>query len=422
MRVLAVGGERDVPVPDDIARDYLLLALRLDQRIPGLVDAYFGPAELKAQVDMEQLRPPERLIADAAELLARLETEVSDPARRAWLRVQLVALETHARSLAGAGLPYLEHVQRCFDSTPVRRGDPVFQAIAAELDDVVPGQGDLAARLTAWDQALTVPVERLSAVVDWLVGVARERARPLFGLPEGESLSVSLVTDQPWSGYNWYDGGLRSRVDVNIDLPVRATALIGLVAHETYPGHHLEHAWHEAALVEEDRRLEASILMINTPECFISEGLAEVGRRFVVPPETEVDLLGETFDRAGLAASTGSGRAQAEVAVAIGRARQALRATSVDAALMLHVDGRPPEDVATWLRTVGLQAPDRAQKSLEFLQDPLWRTYAFVYTEGAELLERWLDAVPPSDQVARFRRLLVDQVTPSGIVAEVGAS
>ena len=57
----AVGGLRDVPVPDPIARDYLLLALRLDQHIPGLVDGYFGPADLKAQVDIEQLRPPARL-------------------------------------------------------------------------------------------------------------------------------------------------------------------------------------------------------------------------------------------------------------------------------------------------------------------------------------------------------------------------
>ena len=50
----AVGGTRTVPAPDAVARDYLLLGLRLDQRIPGLVDGYFGPADLKATVDIEQ--------------------------------------------------------------------------------------------------------------------------------------------------------------------------------------------------------------------------------------------------------------------------------------------------------------------------------------------------------------------------------
>src|SRR5512144_1739021 len=112
--VAAVGGIRTVPAPDPIARDYLLLALRLDQRIPGLVDGYFGPAELKARVDTEQLRPPARLRDDAAALRARLAADVEDAQRREWLDGQLLALETQAAALAGAELPYLEHVARCF--------------------------------------------------------------------------------------------------------------------------------------------------------------------------------------------------------------------------------------------------------------------------------------------------------------------
>ncbi len=76
-RLPAVGGGRTVPAPDPIARDYILLGLRLDQHIPGLVDGYFGPAELKATVDLEQVRSPARLRDDAAELRGRLGTEVA---------------------------------------------------------------------------------------------------------------------------------------------------------------------------------------------------------------------------------------------------------------------------------------------------------------------------------------------------------
>ena len=54
---VAVGGQRRVPIPDAVAHDYLLLGLRLDQHVPGLVDGYFGPAELKARADIEELRP-----------------------------------------------------------------------------------------------------------------------------------------------------------------------------------------------------------------------------------------------------------------------------------------------------------------------------------------------------------------------------
>jgi hypothetical protein len=82
---VAVGGQRRVPVPDPVAHDYLLLALRLDQHIPGLVDGFYGPAELKAQADVEDLRQPARLVEDAARLLERIAGEVAEPARRDWL-------------------------------------------------------------------------------------------------------------------------------------------------------------------------------------------------------------------------------------------------------------------------------------------------------------------------------------------------
>ena len=97
--VPAVGGTRAVPPPDPVARDYILLALRLDQQIPGLVDGYFGPADLKAQVDTGQMRSPAHLRADAEALRDRLASEVAEPDRRAWLDVQLTALETQAAAL-----------------------------------------------------------------------------------------------------------------------------------------------------------------------------------------------------------------------------------------------------------------------------------------------------------------------------------
>ena len=75
----AVGGQRQVPVPDPIAHDYLLLALRLDQHIPGLVDGFFGPAELKARADTEELRSPGRLADEASRLLERIAGVIPEP-------------------------------------------------------------------------------------------------------------------------------------------------------------------------------------------------------------------------------------------------------------------------------------------------------------------------------------------------------
>ena len=422
--VLAVGGTRRVPEPDPIARDYLLLALRLDQHVPGLVDGYFGPADLKARVETEQLRPPAGLADDAAMLIARLPDEVEDDRRRDWLNAQVVALKTQASALAGDALPYADHVARCFAWAPERRSEGQFDAAAADLERLVPGDEPLADRLAAWDARFEIPVERLPAVVDWLVERFRERAERLFGLPEGESLRVSFVSGQPWSGYNWYDGGLRSRVDINTDLPVRAFDLLHTVAHETFPGHHLEHAWKESDLVDALGRLEASILLINTPECLISEGLADVGRGFASPLEEDADLLIELYERAGLglAADPRTARDAAERTVAMAPPRRRLSETRVNAALMRHADGASHEETLGYLTRVGRFAPHVAAKRLEFIEHPLWRTYVFVYHEGEALLRHWLSAVPEAKRAARFGRLLHEQLTPTAIAAESAAT
>ena len=41
---------------DDIGRRYLTLALQLDRHLEGVVDAYFGPEELKAEVEAGEPR------------------------------------------------------------------------------------------------------------------------------------------------------------------------------------------------------------------------------------------------------------------------------------------------------------------------------------------------------------------------------
>ena len=411
-----------MPAPDPIAADYILLGLRLDQLAPGVVDAYYGPAELKARVDLEQVPAAERLRADAAALIERVDREVDDETRRGWLTAQAVALEAGARALGGDPLPYLEHVERAMGFAPKRLDDGLFDAAADVIDGLLPGPGSLDERLRAWDRSLEVPNDRLPEVVDWLQSTFRARAARDFGLPEREGVTVSFVRDQPWSAYNWYDGGRRSRIDVNLDLPVRAPSLIPTIAHETYPGHHLEQAWKEADLVDGAGRLEASILLINTPESPISEGLADVGTTFASPLGERAELLVELFERAGMAvADDGAGaREIAARAVALAGPRETLRAAQGNAAMRRHTDGASHAEVFGYLRETGRLSPESAAKALEFIEHPLWRTYAFVYADGAELLERWIQAAPAPQRVGRFGRLLHEQITPGRLLAELG--
>ena len=153
---VAVGGHRRIPVPDPVAHDYLLLGLRLEQHVPGLVDGFYGPAELKARTDIEELRAPSRLVEDADRLLERIAAEVREPDRRDWLTAQVDALRVHADGLAGRRLPYLEHVERCFAWAPVRRDEANDRPISAR-PSLIGHSGVLISRIDAsrWPWAST---------------------------------------------------------------------------------------------------------------------------------------------------------------------------------------------------------------------------------------------------------------------------
>ena len=175
---------------------------------------------------------------------------------------------------------------------------------------------------------------------------------------------------------------------MNTDLPIRAPDLVHLAAHEAYPGHHLEHAWKEADLVERRGRLEASVLMINTPECLLSEGLADLGHEIVSPAATEPDLLVELFRRAGLpiAEDPVASREAAERAVALAAAAAPAPGVAGQRLADAPRRRRSHDEVLRWLIEVGpVRTRCRGQAARVHRASAL-AAYVFVYHEGEALL------------------------------------
>ena len=193
----AVGGARTVPAPDPVARDYIApRRCGSTSTSPGSSTATSGRPTSRPRSTWSSSDRPPRCATTPPRCAPASPTEVDEPDRRDWLDAQLVALETQAAALAGDALPYLEHVDALLR---VRAAAPATTPSSTrprrELDELLPGDGPLADRLAAWDARFEIPVERLPAVVDWLVGaVPSDAPRRLFGLPDGEDLRVSLVT------------------------------------------------------------------------------------------------------------------------------------------------------------------------------------------------------------------------------------
>ena len=328
---------------------YLTLGLRLGRHIDGLVDAYYGPPERAAAVAAEALHPPAQLVGEARGLLAAIDAgamldssvgaaggEGAASARRHWLRAQVLGLLTTARRLAGEPIGYADEVEACYGIRPSRVDESVLEAAHRRLDEVLPGSGPLADRLVAWRESHAVPVAMLQPAMSSLADDLRERTRSLFGLPDGEHVEFELVSGQPWSGFNYYLGDLRSRVAVNTDLPVLSTGLAHLVAHESYPGHHTEHTRKEVGLVRRRHWWEESIFLVGTPQCLLAEGLADLGLEVVMGRRPEETVAGH-LRPLGI-------RYDTEVVAAVSEAGEALGAVRQNAAFRLHEDGADRRD------------------------------------------------------------------------------
>jgi len=409
---------------DEIGRAYLLLALSLERHFEGFVDAYFGPPELKAQVQAGEPRPLDALAGDARRLVAAVEagdyepsesrsvSGADDPQRRDFLWRQARAMAAVVRNLSGPQLGFVEEVELYFDITPEMTDEAVFSAAQAELDRLLPGgaigsTNRLHDRLVAWRKRLELAPDRILPVFELARQETQRRTWALFDLPDGEELSLHLVKDRPWAAYNWYLGGYRSRIDINTDLPVRASSAVPLLAHEAYAGHHTEHAVKEAVLYRAQNRAEHCIQLLLAPECVLSEGVAD-------------SALGLIWDRADRAAflrdelypAAGLPDVDVGVQMQIERAAEALRHVDGNAALLLHRDGRPPDEVQRYVERWSLRMPQEAAQIMRFIQNPLFRSYIFNYAMGKALLAPLL-AGPAA--VANFRRLLSEPFTPTQI-------
>ncbi|GEL19543.1 hypothetical protein PA7_33800 [Pseudonocardia asaccharolytica DSM 44247 = NBRC 16224] len=389
-----------------LVRDYLLLGLRLDRLLPGIVDSYTGDSALRRHA-AGLLPDPVELLRTARRLSAELPDAGLDPGRQRFLAAQLTAVECAARRLAGHDIGFVEEVHACYDVV-IGPGEPDdYRAVHRELDELLPGAGSLAERLGAFRRREAVGPERLGAAADALSEALRERTRAWLALPADEAVTFELVTDQPWSGLNRHLGDFRSHVTINTDAALRAAQLVQLIAHETYPGHHTQRCRAHAASGQPPER---GMFLVGTPQSLLSEGAADLGLHVLVGPgwgSWSATVLAEV----GVHTEGELGERVEDALAKLARVRQ-------DAALLLHDRRGSAEDALAHLQRWLLTPEARARQLLRFLVHPLWRTYTTTYVEGVALLRPWLRR-PGAGPLVRYRRLLDDPLVPASIRGEL---
>jgi hypothetical protein len=279
---------------DDVSETYVKLVLAVGIHEPSYVDAYYGPAEWRA--DVEHTRPTvPQIRTDAQRLLARVralppaEDELG-ALRQRYLIKQLTALLARLDMIEGRRLRFDDESRALYDAQAPVVAESRFESVLQRIDRLVPGTGPLTVRIEKLRQAVLIPRERLDSVLTRAVAECRERTRRHIALPEGERFTIEYVKDKPWGGYNWYQGNYRSVIQVNTDLPTFIDRAIDLACHEGYPGHHVQGLLLEKQLVHGRGWTEFTVIPLYGPLSLIAEGSANYGIELAFPGDERVEF------------------------------------------------------------------------------------------------------------------------------------
>ena len=405
---------------DDMARDYLALQLAIGEKDPGYIDAYFGPEDLKAVAEDESAETSLAQLQDrVAELDDHLAATVAAPdsqeaERVRHLRNMLGAAAVRLRMLQGETLSFQDEAEGLFGVRPelvdLATLDPILARIEALLPRDDENGATLGERVNAFRDRFIIPDDRLSDVIDAAVAECRRRTLDHVELPAGERFDLSLVTDKPWGGFNYYQGDYRSVIEINTDLPTRLDRAVEVGCHEAYPGHHVYSTLLERERVERLGQIEYTVMPLYSPKAIIAEGSADYGVKLAFPGDEQI-----IFERDVLAPLAGLDTADIADYYALGEATRDLGPAYYTIAAG-YLDGtRSREQTIADLMRYQLQSRERAEQSLRFLDT--YRSYVINYDLGREIVGDYVET-EGDDQETRWRRflhLLTAAVVPSDL-------
>jgi hypothetical protein len=398
------------PALDLAAESYVRLVLALGERDSDSLDSYHGPPawQVEARARRAALVDIQTAAASLAELLAS-STAGGDERRRMFLVRQLRAVVTRIDILRGRRPPFAEETRALFGVDMRGEDDTAAVSVRAEIDRLLPGRGDLTARYAVFDRKFLIAPDRLGPVLARAIQGCRAATRAHVSLPAAERVDVEYVGDLPWSAFTRYEGGFKSRIQVNAALPLTVDRALDLACHEAYPGHHTIDSLLEARFG--GSRVELLVQPLFSPQSLLHEAASSLAGALAFSESARVE-----FERDQLFPLAGVDPAEADRHVRVGRLVDRLHGVQADIARR-YLDGALdfPRAAAALERDALVPSSPSADATLKFLNR--YRTYAATYTIGRDAASRYLDArATEGDANSRWRAYIELITDPAQIV------
>ena len=419
---VSISSCRSEPAPqanaalDAIARDYVALSLAIGEKEEGYIDAYYGPAELQEKAKAEAATTTLPQLAARTDALRKrvaalsAEGDAPDARRARFLAAQLTAAATRLRMLQGEKLSFEEEAKGLFGVAPDLKPLSAYDPLLSKIETLLPGQGTLADRVSAFQDRFNIPKDKLQPVFDAAIAECKRRTLQHIALPKNESFTLEFVTGKSWGGYNYYKGNAQSLIQVSTDLPIRISRAVDLGCHEGYPGHHVLNALLEEKLTKGKGWIEFSVYPLYSPQSLIAEGSANYGIDLAFPGDDQLK-----FETATIYPLAGLPTADAAKYLALSHAMKDLAGARFTIARD-YLEGRISRDEAVALsQKYQLQSKERADKSLDFTDQ--YRTYVINYGLGQDMVRAYVEAAGPDPKArwARMEKILSEPTLPSDL-------
>jgi hypothetical protein len=403
---------------NQIAKSYVKLVLAVGQHDSIYVDAFYGPKEwlteaqsAKKSLDTIKLAALP-LAAELDSLDSNHEEEILQ-LRHQYLKKQLSSLIARVEALGGKKLSFDEEAKAYYDVDLPIFPEEHFKKLVAELDTIIPGKGSIPERIENYRQQFTVPLDKIDTVLRVAIRECRTRTKKHIKLSDNESFQLEYVHNKSWSGYNWYKGNNESLIQINTDIPVRLHSVIGLVAHEGYPGHHVNNCLLETELASKRGWVEFTVYPLFSPQSLIAEGTADFGIEVAFPGKERME-----FERDVLFPLAGLDKDQAENYSKVQALTAKFSYAEIEAA-RLYLNGEIScDEAAQWLINYALRSPKGAQGLIRFFDQ--YRSYVINYNLGYDLVRQYIERRGGTEDHSvkrwkEFTKLISSPRLPSGL-------
>ncbi|MEP7263879.1 MAG: hypothetical protein ABI772_05255 [Bacteroidota bacterium] len=405
---------------NSIADDYVRLGLAIGEYDSDFVDAYYGPDLLKPTTIKQVTFPKDSFLNAVSNLQLRLQpyltktTEATLNNRAKWMSGQLTAFTCRIKMFSGEIISFDKQTKELFGvDVPVYNED-YLRSLLNQLNAVLPGQGSINNRYQELANHFIIPKEKLDTLLKVTIAESKKRTKQHFILPANEDFKLEYVTDKPWSGYNWYQGNYKSRIQFNTDVTSYVDRIIDIASHEGYPGHHVYNSGLEKELYHDKGWVEVSLYPLFCPQSLIAEGSANYGVEMAFPGDERMNFAKNHL--LNLAGIDTTGLYIYFNALAI---KGKLQNARMEVARRV-TDGKMTEPEATrWLMEYALYNEKDAVRYISFIKK--YQAYVINYTYGMDLVQHYIEGYGEvknnmQQRWKLFQWLLTNEVMPSDLM------